>query len=114
MRRTPSEETTAKTRVHFSGGEEETDLITSVPTLTHLPKLSSDRFKRSDMIFDKKETNDVYTAGLTEMKDADGKVQYEMRTEVLAAGAATLGEYSDRHGQVGKNKCFPSSPPSKI
>lgn len=104
MRKVPSAETVATTRKHFSGGEQQTDLMTTVPKVTHLPAMSSDRFKRSDMTFDKGRqlaSSSPYAAGLTEMKDASGNVKYEMRTEVLEAGAATLGEFTNQHGQVG-------------
>ena len=108
MRKVPSAETVSTTRKHFSGGEQETDLMTAVPKITHLPAMSTDRFKRSDMTYPagagagrQLASSSPYTAGLTEMKDAAGKVKYEMRTEVLEAGAATLGEFTNQHGQVG-------------
>ena len=43
----------------------------------------------------------LYAAGLTELLDDTGTVVYEMRVEVLEAGAATLGEFSDQHGSIG-------------
>ena len=99
----------ARTRQGFTGGEDLTEKYFSKPTLTELSDTSTSRFRRFDASFQSEgekgnnypASQDAYAAGVTHMMDEKGAVTHEMRLEVLESGAASLGEYSDNHGQVG-------------
>lgn len=93
-----------KTRYHFNGGEEEVEQFYSKPTTLTKLATSNSRFARFEPSFEDAShpvQSDAYAAGVTHMINAAGETTHEMRLEVLEGGAATLGEFADKNGQVG-------------
>lgn len=104
LRAPVTQEQVVDTHRHFfvgEGFEDEKDQIHLTPHLN----LTTDRLKRfhikRSVVEGKDNLNQYITAGATHIYDKDGKLTHRQHIEVLQGGAATLGEFADRWGQVG-------------
>jgi hypothetical protein len=86
----------------FNAGEEKTDALGAISIGPLLDKSSSDRIQRYEGTAAEDPNHDKYHLGRTDVYNHAGTKTHETYFEILEAGQATIGEYTDRHGRVGQ------------